>query len=157
MVRTVGVEAYAEATRDKWRMIDLSLETGYFIRPGTFTWTVSPRGDTRNDITFSGGAGNYTERRDVDEGIGRDAADASTTFGWLAFVSGKYKNISGVVRYKPSLDFADTRVESSLSFNHDLSDTLALGFALQNVLDSQSVADSDLHTSYLLSITFSPE
>ena len=148
MVRSVGVEAYAEATRDKWRMIDLALETGYFIRPGTFTW---------NDVRFSGGAGNYTERRDVDEGIGRDAADASTTFGWLAFVSGKYKNISGVVRYKPSLDFADTRVESSVSFNHDLSDTLALGFALQNILDSQSVADSDLHTSYLLSITFSPE
>ena len=91
-VRGVGVEAYIEATRDKWRMIDLAIETGYFVRPGTWTW---------NDITFSGGAGNYTERRDEDEAIGRDKTDASTTFGWLAFVSGKWKNVSGVVRFKP--------------------------------------------------------
>ena len=52
-VRGIGIEAYIEATRDKWRMIDLAIETGYFIRPGTFTW---------NAITFSGGVGNYTER-----------------------------------------------------------------------------------------------
>ena len=71
-IRSVGIEAYIEATRDKWRMIDFAIETGYFIRPGTWTW---------NDITFSGGAGNYTERRDEDEAIGRDAKDASLTFG----------------------------------------------------------------------------
>ena len=75
-VRGIGIEAYASATRDKWRMIDLALETGYFIRPGTFTW---------NDITFSGGAGNYTERRTEDAEIGREADDASVTFGWLCF------------------------------------------------------------------------
>ena len=147
-VRDVGIEAYIEATRDKWRMIDLAIETGYFIRPGTFTW---------NDIAFSGGAGNYTERRAEDEEIGRDAADASVTFGWLAFVSAKWRNISGVVRFKPSIDFVDTRIESSLSFNHEISETAALGFTTQSVLDSQSVVEGDLHTSYMLTFTFTPE
>ena len=112
-IRKVGIEAYIDATRDKWRMIDLAIETGYFVRPGTFTW---------NDITFSGGAGNYTERRDEDEEIGRDAADAETTFGWLAFVSAKWRNVSGVVRFKPSLDFAETRIEGSMSVNHELTE-----------------------------------
>ena len=147
-VRAVGVEAYASATRDKWRAIDLALETGYFVRPGTYTW---------NDVTFSGGAGNYTERRDEDEAIGRDKADASTTFGWLAFVSAKYRNVSGVLRYKPSLDFEERRVEASLAFNHDLTDNVAFGIATQSILDSQAVADRDLHTSYLVTFTYTPE
>ena len=147
-VRGVGVEAYISATRDKWRMIDLAIETGYFVRPGTWTW---------NDITFSGGAGNYTERRDEDEAIGRDAKDAATTFGWLAFVSGKWKNVSGVVRFKPSIDFEETRFEGSLAFNHELSDTTAIGITTQSVLDSQSIADRDLHTSYLVQFTYTPE
>ena len=147
-IKSVGVEAYIEATRDKWRMIDLAIETGYFVRPGTWTW---------NDITFSGGVGNYTERRDEDEAIGRDKADASLTFGWLAFISGKWRNVSGVLRLKPSIDFADTRIESSLSFNHEISDTVAVGITTQSVFDSQSVAESDLHTSYMIQFTYTPE
>ena len=142
-VRGVGVEAYIEATRDKWRMIDLALETGYFIRPGTFTW---------NDVTFSGGAGNYTERRTEDAEIGREADDASTTFGWLAFVSAKWKNVSGVVRYKPSLDFAEERIESSLSINHEITNEVGIGFTTQSIVDAE-----DLHTSYLLNFTYIPE
>ena len=103
LVKGVGIEAYASATRDKGRMIDLAIETGYFVRPGTYTWNVD-KSRFIGDITFSGGAGNYTERRDEDEAIGRDKTDASTTFGWLAFISGKWRNVSGVLRYKPSLD-----------------------------------------------------
>ena len=144
----VSVEAYIEATRDKWRAIDLAIETGYFIRPGTYTW---------NDITFSGGAGNYTERRDEDEAIGRDKDDASTTFGWLAFLSGKWKNVSGVLRFKPSLTFGETRLEGSLSFNHEISETVGLGITTQAVSDSASIADSNVHTSYLLNFTYTPE
>ena len=147
-VRGIGVEAYVEATRDKWRMIDLAIETGYFIRPGTFTW---------NDITFSGGAGNYTERRDADEAIGRDKDDTSTTFGWLAFVSGKWRNVSGVLRFKPSLDFEEEVIEGSLSFNHELTETLSLGITTQATLDSQSRSDRDAHTSYLINLTYTPE
>ncbi len=147
-VRGIGVEAYIEATRDKWRMIDLALETGYFLRPGTFTW---------NDVTVSGGAGNYTERRDEDDVIGRDKNDTSVTFGWLAFISGKWRNVSCVVRYKPSIDFAETRLEGSLSFNHELSETTSVGITTQSVLDSQSVAEGDLHTSYLIQFMFTPE
>ena len=142
-VRGVGVEAYIEATRDKWRMVDLAIETGYFIRPGTWTW---------NDVTFSGGAGNYTERRDEDETIGRDKNDISTTFGWLAFVSAKWKNVSGVVRYKPSLDFAEERIESSLSINHEITNEVGIGFTTQSIVDAE-----DLHTSYLLNFTYIPE
>ena len=142
-VRGVGIEAYIEGTRDKWRMIDLALETGYFVRPGTFTW---------NNITFSGGAGNYTERRDEDEEIGRDVTEASTTFGWLAFISAKWKNVSGVVRYKPSLDFAEERIESSLSINHEITNQLGIGFTTQAVVEAE-----DVHTSYLLNFTYMPE
>ena len=142
-VRGAGVEAYIEATRDKWRMIDLAIETGYFIRPGTWTW---------NDVTFSGGAGNYTERRTEDAEIGREADDASTTFGWLAFVSAKWKNVSGVVRYKPSLDFAEERIESSLSINHEITNEVGIGFTTQSIVDAE-----DLHTSYLLNFTYIPE
>ena len=136
----VSVEVYVEATRDKWRAIDFAIETGYFIRPGTWTW---------NDITFSGGAGNYTERRDEDEAIGRDATDAATTFGWLAFVSGKWKNVSGVVRFKPSLTFGETRLEGSLSFNHEISETVSLGITTQGVSDSASITDSNFHSRAL--------
>lgn len=143
----IYIEAYIEATRDKWRAIDFAVETGYFVRPGHYTW---------NDITFSGGAGNYTERRDEDEAIGRDAADASTTFGWLAFVSGKWKNVSGVLRYKPSIDFAESTVEGSLVFNHELSETVSLGITTQSVFDSQSIAESDLHLSYMIQFTITP-
>ena len=146
-VRGVGIEAYIEATRDKWRAIDFAIETGYFIRPGTWTW---------NDITFSGGAGNYTERRDEDEAIGRAKADASTTFGWLAFVSGQWRNVSGVLRYKPSLTFGETRLEGSLSFNHDISETVAVGITTQGVSDSASIADSNFHSSYLLQFVYKP-
>lgn len=146
-VRGIGIEAYIEATRDKWRMIDLAIETGYFIRPGTFTW---------NAITFSGGAGNYTERRDEDEAIGRDKTDASTTFGWLAFVSAKWRNVSGVLRFKPSLDFEEEVIEGSLSFNHELTETVSLGIATQATIDSQSIAESNLHSSYLIQFTYSP-
>ena len=147
-IRNVGIEAYIEATRDKWRAIDLAIETGYFIRPGTWTW---------NDVRFSGGAGNYTERRDEDEAIGRDAKDASVTFGWLAFVSGKWRNVSGVVRFKPSIDFADTLFEGSLAFNHEISETVSLGITTLGIFDSRSIAESDLHTSYLISFTYTPE
>ena len=147
-VRGVGIEAYIEATRDKWRMIDLAIETGYFIRPGTWTW---------NDITFSGGAGNYTERRDVDEAIGRDKTDASTTFGWLAFVSAKWRNVSGVLRFKPSLDFEEEVIEGSLSFNHELTETVSLGITTQATIDSQVEADQTAHTSYLINFTYTPE
>ena len=147
-VRGIGVEAYVEATRDKWRMIDLAIETGYFIRPGTFTW---------NDITFSGGAGNYTERRDDDEAIGRDKDDTSTTFGWLAFISGKWRNVSGVLRFKPSLTFGETRFEGSLSFNHEISQSLSVGITTQSVSDSASITDSNLHTSYMVGLTYTPE
>ena len=142
-LRGIGIEAYASATRDKWRMIDLALETGYFIRPGTFTW---------NDVTFSGGAGNYTERRTEDAEIGREADDASTTFGWLAFVSAKWKNVSGVVRYKPSLDFAEERIEASASINHEITNEVGIGFTTQSIVDAE-----DLHTSYLLNFTYIPE
>lgn len=144
---SVGVEAYAETTRDKWRAIDLAIETGYFVRPAVYTW---------QSITISGGAGNYTERRDVDEEIGRDADDVSLTFGWIAFVSAKWKNLSGVVRYKPSFHFEETVVESSLSFNHTLSDQAAVGITTQSIFDTQSVADGDLHSSYLIQLTYTP-
>ena len=147
-VRGVGVEAYIEATRDKWRMIDLAIETGYFIRPGTFTW---------NAITFSGGAGNYTERRDADEAIGRDKTDASTTFGWLAFVSAKWRNVSGVLRFKPSLDFEEEVIAGSLSFNHELTETVSLGITTQATIDSQVEADQKAHTSYLINFRYTPE
>ena len=139
----VSVEAYISATRDKWRAIDLAIETGYFIRPGTYTW---------NDITFSGGAGNYTERRDEDEAIGRDKDDASVTFGWLAFISGKWRNVSGVVRYKPSLDFAEERIEASASINQPITEQLGIGFSTQAIVEAE-----DVHTSYLLSVTYTPE
>ena len=147
-VRGIGIEAYIEATRDKWRMIDLAIETGYFIRPGTFTWS---------DITFSGGAGNYTERRDEDETIGRDKNDASVTFGWLAFVSAKWRNVSGVLRFKPSLDFEEEVIEGSLSFNHELTETVSLGITTQATIDSQVAADQKAHTSYLINFTYTPE
>ena len=142
------IEAYVAATRDKWRAIDFAIESGYFIRPGAYRW----RG-----ILFSGGAGNYTERRDVDEGIGRAKEDASTTFGWLCFVSGKWRNVSGVLRYKPSIDFDRTTIEGSLSFNHQLSESLAIGITTQSVFDSASIVDSDVHSSYLIQFTYTPE
>ena len=148
LVRGVGIEAYIEGTRDKWRMIDLALETGYFVRPGTFTW---------NHITFSGGAGNYTERRDIDAEIGRDATAASMTFGWLVFISAKWKNLSGVVRYKPALDFDTTTVEASLGFNQQLTETVSIGITTQSRFDSESIADSDFDTSYLIQMKYSPE
>ena len=108
-------------------------------------------------ITISGGIGNYTERRDLDDEIGRAEDDTNTTFGVVSFVSGKWKNVSGVLRYKPSLDFADEKIEASLSFNQELNDELSLSISTLSTLDSQSVTDSDAHTSYLIGVTYTPD
>lgn len=144
----VDIEAYTTATRDKWRGIDLAIETGYFIRPGQTTIT---------SITFSGGAGNYTERRTEDEEIGRDANDAQTTFGWLAFVSARYKNISAVVRFKPEIGFDHVTTEASVAFNQDLTSNLAFNATLQAISDGQAVTEDSVHTQYLIGITYTPE
>lgn len=147
-IKGVGIEAYAAATRDKWRAIDLAIETGYFIRPGIFLW---------GDITFSGGAGNYTERRTEDHEIGREADDAETSFGWLAFVSAKYKNISAVVRFKPEITFEHTTIEASATFNQDIADNLAFTATLQAISDGQALTDETVHTQYLIGVTYTPE
>ena len=146
-VGTVGIEAYIDATRDKLRAIDLSLAAGYFVRPAVITY---------EDIKFSFGAGNFTENRNLDDDIGRAAADGETSFGWLAFVSGQRGNISGVLRYKPEIQFNHYMLEGSLSFSKDLDEHLALGASLLTIYDTNSATDKDLHTSYLVTVTFTP-
>ena len=148
-LKRIDVEGYVEAERDKWRMIDLSLESGYFLRPGTHT--------TRRGIELSGGAGNFTERRDDDEEIGRPPGDVNITFGWLAFVSADWKDVSGVFRFKPSLDFSETQIEASMSFQHELNDNLSFGLTTLSVFDSTSIAETDLHSSYMLQLTYKPD
>ena len=54
------------------------------------------------------------------------------------------------------IDFAETRLETSLSFNHEISETVSLGITTQGILDSQSVVEGDLHSSYLIQFTYTP-
>lgn len=150
-VRSVGIEGYITALRDKWRAIDLSVETGYFIRPATVDI---------GRVTVSGGAGNYTERRDNDDAIGRAASDASTTFGWLAFLTGqlstRYGEASATGRYKPSIDFDSTKVEFAGALSKEISDAWAVGVSTLTVFDSASITETDVHSSYLISFTYTP-
>ena len=135
----IEIEAYVTGKRDKLQEIALMLETGYFVRPGAWTW---------NDVTFSGGAGNYTARRDDDEGIGREASDPTTTFGWVAFLTGRlktsYGEASATARYKPSLDFKDTRVEILGALNKEISDAWAFG------ISTLVEIETEIHSSYLV-------
>ena len=60
--------------------------------------------------------------------------------------------MSGVVRYKPSLDFAEERIEASASINQPITNEIAIGFTTQAVVEAE-----DVHTSYLLNLTYSTE
>ena len=53
--------------------------------------------------------------------------------------------------YKPSLDFDEERIESSLSINHEITDQLGIGFTTQAVVEAE-----DVHTSYMLTMQYTP-
>ena len=148
-----GIEAYVTAKRDLWQAIKLGVEAGYFGRSPKFVY---------KSIEFSSGLGNWSARNDNDEEIGRKGtADTSSKFGWLAFLTGRLKSRFGETsltgRYKPSWNFEDTRVEVLGALNKEISDTWQFGISALSEFNSASVTDSDVHTSYLASFTFTPE
>lgn len=147
-----GVEAYGTAKRDLLQAIKLGIEFGYFGRPPGFRWGA---------IDFNSGFGNFSARNDNDEEIGRDAADTTTTFGWLAFLTARLKTQLGEAsvtgRYKPSIDLKDTRIEVLGALNKEISDTWQFGVSTLTEFNSASIVEDDLHTSYLLTFTFTPE
>ena len=151
-IKRFGIEGYITASRDKWQAIDLAVEVGYFGRLPSVQvgW-----------LEFSSGGGNWSERRDNDTEIGRDAAETSASFGWLAFLSARLKTrfgeASSTARYKPSLDFKDTRIELLGSLNKEISDAWQFGVSMLTEFDSDSIVDSDIHSSYLISFTYTPE
>lgn len=149
------LEAFIDGTHDKSRGISLSLLGGYFFRMGRYDI---------GDIVLSAGAGNYTENRNLDDNIGRGASDSETTFGWLAFISGKLDktiagDISWIIRYKPEISFAHYSVESSLTFSKRITSSTAVGATIRGLFDTndQGGLETDLHSSYLLTVTYTPE
>lgn len=148
----IGFEAYTTAKRDLWQKIKLGIEFGYFVRPATLTF---------RNLTTSFGFGNYSATRANDTNIGRDAADTSSTFGWLSFLTAtlqtRFGEASATARYKPSFNFNETRIELLAALNKEISDTWSFGISTLTEFDSASIAASKAQTSYLFSFTFTPE
>lgn len=146
-LKRIRLEGYVEAERDKIRMVELGLETGYFFQPRDPFMV--------GEVEFSLGAGNYTERRDLDDAIGRAEDDKETTFGWLAFVEADYKQLSAVFRYKPSIDFENTALELSTSFYHNIDDNMTLRLTTLTSFDD-SLRYGARQTNYLIGIQWRP-
>ena len=147
------LQAYGDITRDAVRKIDLDIEYGYFAE--TPTTQIS-------GVDLFAGAGNYSKRRTLDESIGRDAADAEVTFGWLAFIAGKKCDVfggdlAGVIRFKPEWDFKEFGTEGSISYKQRVSDTVSLGVMVLGIFDSASPLDKKLNTSYNLNLIYVPQ
>jgi hypothetical protein len=147
------LQAYGDVTRDAIRKIDLDIEYGYFAE--TPTTQIS-------GVNLFAGAGNYSKRRTLDESIGRHAADAQLTFGWLAFIAGKKCDVfggdlAGVIRFKPEWDFKEFGTEGSISYKQRVSDTVSLGVMFLGIFDSASPLEKKLNTSYNLNLIYVPE
>ena len=147
-VNVIKVRGYVEGTRDLVQDINLKIESGYFLESPSYTW---------NSIEFSAGAGNFVERRDLDDAIGRDAADATVNVGAIAFVTAELGHFSSVARFKPRLDGDDFAAEIAFAFSKDLSPRVSLQFTALGQYDTASVVDSKVNNQYLLQFVFSPE
>lgn len=145
-IGSVNLEAYIEAISDYKRGIKNSIGSGYFLRPPKLRW---------NDILFSFGIGNWTEQRNNDTEIDRDAADSEARIGWLSFVSAaldiRRAHISAVVRYKPTIDFDHTIWEFSSAINYPINKKLLIGFTNKSILE-----DDEIHTAYQFVLTYTP-
>lgn len=147
------LQAYSDVTRDAIRKIDLDIEYGYFAETPTATI---------GNIDLFGGAGNYSKRRTLDESVGRDAADAQVTFGWLAFIAGKKCDVlggdlAGVIRFKPEWDFKNIGTEASVSYKQRVSDTVSVGILVLGIFDTASPIEKKLNTSYNLNLLYVPQ
>jgi hypothetical protein len=71
----------------------------------------------------------------------------------------KAGDISGTVRYKPEIQFDHYALETSISFNKKISNSMAVGATFFGLLDTNTHAsiESDWHSSYLLTVTYTPE
>lgn len=147
------IQAYSDVTRDAIRKIDLDIEYGYFAETPNFNAL---------GVDVFAGFGNYSKRRTLDDSIGRDGADAETTFGWLAFLAGKKCDVfggelAGVIRLKPELDLKDAVIEGSASYKQNVSDTVSLGFNVLGIHDSASPLDKKINTSYMFQAIYVPK
>lgn len=138
-VRGIKLNGYIDLERNALRGIKLASEFGYFIEPGKANIS---------GIEVSGGAGNFTLNEQILEELGREDAPPQK-FGWLAFVTGRYKNVSGKVTVFPELQFKDVEVETSISITHAISENVSIGVTGQGCFDSAPFTDSHFITSYM--------
>lgn len=141
------LRGYVEGSRDLIQLIDLRIEGGIFVESPSFVW---------QGIEFSAAGGNFMDRRDLDDEIGRDAADTSTTFGLLTFVTAEYKRLSSIVRFKPNLDLDDYATEIAVSWNEEIDDNIGVQVAGLWKYDTASVADSLWNRSIQFMLTYRP-
>ena len=141
-IRSLKLNGYVDLDRNLLRGIRLSSEVGYFVE----TEAAEIHG-----IEVSGGAGNFTLNEQILKEIG--LAEVPQTdgqkFGWLAFVTGRYKGVSGKVTVFPELLFKDVEVEASVSMTRALSRNMEIGVMGQACFDSAPFVDRKLTTSYM--------
>ena len=141
------LRGYVEGSRDLVQLIDLRIESGLFVESPSFTW---------NSIEFSAAGGNFMDQRNLDDKIGRDADDKTTTFGFLVFGTAEYKRLSTVLRFKPNFQLDDFASEFAVSWNEEVSETVGIQIAGLWKYDTASVADSMLSRSIQILFTYTP-
>ena len=143
----VRLRAYTEATRNLYKAIDLNIEVGYFVESPNFTYQT---------IEFSAGAGNFSEKRDLDDKIGRDAGDGDVTFGWLSFLTAERGCVTSVLRLKPEITFQEFAAELEVALNKDITENIALQLVNTLEYDTDSVVDTDWNRTYMFQAVYTP-
>ena len=139
------LRGYTEATRNLYQAVDLGIEVGYFVESPNFFY---------KEIEFSAGAGNFSERRDLDNKIGRDAGDNEVSFGWLGFLTAERGCVSTVLRLKPDIAFDEFAAEFEVSISKDLKENLAMQLVNSVEYDTDSVIDTDWTRTYMFQLVY---
>ena len=147
-VNVIRVRSYLEGTRNLLQEIAFKREFGIFLESPSYTW---------QSVEFSAGGGNFVESRDLDDAIGRDAADAEVNVGALAFLTAELGHFSSVVRFKPNLNNRDLIAEIAFAFNKDLTERVSIQFTALGQYDTASVADTRYNNQYMIQFVYSPE
>ena len=145
-VGVIKLRAYTEVSRDLIQMINLKVEAGYFAESPSFYW---------QQVEFTGGAGNFSDRRENDDSIGGDEDEIN--FGYLMFLTAEYRRLNSIIRLKPQISLDDFASEFAIAWNEEINDQFGVQVVGLLDFDSASLIPSKWNRSVQVLFTYTPE